>query len=178
MEPKYQRKRLWIDPPLQSRLLLRTGLYLLFYLAFVWHVGFAYWAMKEVATGGLGKGIGSLYLEFCEQQLSLLLALVLVLPPILYDLLKFSHRIAGPLFRCQQMMQAMAAGRPVREFVPREGDHMPEFFQAFNALIQQWNARLGADGQPADHDLAGAVAGGPSPGPGRSAIREVPHGSA
>jgi hypothetical protein len=168
MEPKYQRKRLWIDPPLQSRLLLRTGLYLLFYLAFVWHVGFAYWAMKEVATGGLGKGIGSLYLEFCEQQLSLLLALLLVLPPILYDLLKFSHRIAGPLYRCRKVMGQMAAGEAVPEFTPRQRDLLREFFQTFNALIKAWNARVGAESRPANGRAAEADDNRPRTSPYRA----------
>jgi hypothetical protein len=179
MAPQYVRKRLWINGAFQSRLLLRLVVYLLAIVVVVWHASFVFDLLPGlVDRNNLRGGIGGLYLECLGRQKPFLLALFVTLPAALYDLLKFSHRIAGPLFRCQQMMQAMAAGRPVREFVPREGDHMPEFFQAFNALIQQWNARLGADGQPADHDLAGAVAGGPSPGPGRSAIREVPHGSA
>jgi hypothetical protein len=151
----YPRKRLWIDPPLQARLLLRMGLYLLFYVAFVWHVGFLFQAMKEVATGGLSQGIGGLYAEYFERQTSLLLALALILPPILYDLLRFSNRIAGPLYRCRKVMQQMTAGEPVPEFTPRKHDLLREFFQAFNALITVWNARLGgsaAQPKPGDEE--------------------------
>jgi hypothetical protein len=120
------------------------GLYLLFYVAFVWHVGFVFHAMREAATNGLSKGLGSLYVEFLQHQSSLLLALVLILPPILYDLLKFSNRIAGPLYRCRNVMRQIADGESVPEFEPRKGDQFREFFQTFNALIKVWNARLGA----------------------------------
>jgi hypothetical protein len=41
-------------------------------------------------------------------------------------------------------MEEMASGKPVPEFVPRKHDLMRELFQAFNALIKEWNNRLNA----------------------------------
>jgi hypothetical protein len=121
------------------------AVYLLFQLVFVWHVAFLFQALAAVVTGGLGAGLGHLYVQTLGQQQHLLVALGVTLPIMLYDLLRFSHRVAGPLYRCAAVMRQMAAGQRVPEFTPRKGDHFREFFETFNALIRTWNARLAAD---------------------------------
>jgi len=174
MAPQFVRKRLWVNGAFQSRLLLRLVVYLVVFIVVVWHTTFVFELLPGlVDRSNLRGGIGALYLECLGQQKPFLLALLMTLPAALYDLLKFSHRIAGPLFRCQKVMELMATGRPVPEFAPRKGDHMPEFFGAFNALIRQWNVRLGAgaDGQPGGPDPA-AAAQGATATPGSHDVRE------
>jgi hypothetical protein len=140
-----QRKRLWVNGAFQGRLLLRTAGCLVLFVAVVGHLGLLYELVPTLgAASSSWKGFGDLYLDFLARQRHLLLALLLVLPALLYDLLRFSHRIAGPLYRCQEVLREMASGRPVPPFVPRKGDHMKEFFEAFNAAIREWNTRLGA----------------------------------
>ena len=150
MKAAYKRGRLWVDPPFQARLLLRMVFYLVAYTAVIWHVGFAFEAMRRVVTEGPTRTISELYVDFFWQQVPLLYTFVLLLPALLYNLLKFSHRIAGPLYRCRNVMQEMAAGKPVREFQPRKNDLMRELFAAFNGLIKAWNAREGRPGAEAD----------------------------
>jgi hypothetical protein len=113
MKHKYRRTQLWVDPPFQARLLLRMWCYLLVYTLIAWHLGFLFEAMQELGRNGPGQGIDRLYLDFLGRQRPALAALVLLTPGILYDLLKFSHRVAGPLLRCRNLMQEMARGRPV-----------------------------------------------------------------
>jgi len=166
MAPQYRRKRLWINSAFQARLLARLIVYPLLVVALVWHTCFVFEILPGlVDSNNLGTGIGGLYLQCLGRQKPLLLALLVSLPAALYDLLKFSHRIAGPLYRCHRVMEQMAAGRAVPEFVPREGDHMPEFFRAFNALIKQWNARTGANGQAEGREHAGVTASELCPAP-------------
>jgi hypothetical protein len=142
MESKYKRTRLWVDPPFQCRLLIRMCCYLFLFTVFVMHLSFAFQAMIELASGVGGKGIGELYLDFLEQQKFFLFSLALVTPVFLYDLLKFSHRIAGPLFRCRRIMDEMAAGQHVRPFIPRKHDLMREFFHSLSLLTIEWNKRM------------------------------------
>jgi len=160
MKPKHGRARLWIDPAFQFRLLFRIGLYFLLYTVVVWHVGFLLQLANAILRSGVGQGFGRLYLDYVEQQKPLLFALVLILPILLRDLLKFSHRIAGPLYRCRKMMQEMASGKPVPEFQPRKHDQMRELFAAFNALIKEWNARVsaGANGHVGGGEMSQAKA--------------------
>jgi hypothetical protein len=122
--------------------MLRVILYVLVYAVAALHIGFYYRAIGEFAAHGLSRGFSDLYCEFLAQQGPLLFGLIVTMPLLLYDLAKFSNRIAGPLYRCRKVMQEMASGKAVPEFHPRKHDHMKELFQAFNALIIEWNARL------------------------------------
>jgi hypothetical protein len=147
MAQKYQRKRLWVDG-FQTRLLLRMGGYLLACLVIVWHIGFGFEVLRRLGTNGFDKGLGAMYLDYLSAQTPLLYAFLVIVPAYLYDLLRFSNRIAGPLYRCRKVMDEMAAGKPVAEFTPRKGDFMGELFRSFNGLILAWNARVtaGANG--------------------------------
>jgi len=175
MKPPHHRTRLWVDPAFQLRLLVRMGVYFLVYAVVVWHVGFLMQLADAMLRTGLSKGFGSLYLGFIEQQRPLLYALVLVVPIIVNDLLRFSQRIAGPLYRCRKVMQEMAAGKRVPEFHPRKHDQMAELFEAFNAVIKEWNARVGANGRAGGTNTAEAAAEGMSPVPAGCAAAEPQH---
>jgi hypothetical protein len=142
---QFKRTRLWVDTPFQSRLLLRLTWYFIAYPLLAWHLGFMWDVLSNVTHGGATKSLVEMYTDFFWKQQALLLALILLLPAILYDMLKFSHRIAGPLFRCRQVMRDMASGKEVPEFQPRQGDFMGELFAAFNALILAWNSRVALD---------------------------------
>jgi HAMP domain-containing protein len=142
MRTKYKRSRLWVDD-FQTRLLCRMGFYLLVYAVAVWHIGFAFDVLANVAANGFRKRFVELYLEYLATLKPLLLAYCVTAPLLLYDLLKFSNRIAGPLFRCRRVMDEMAAGKPATEFRPRQRDFMGDLFRAFNGLIRAWNARVG-----------------------------------
>lgn len=144
MKPGFTRKRIWVDPPFQGRLLLRLAFYLIAYIVVSWHLGFLFEAARDLAVGQGVTTFANLYVESLLRQVPQMYAFVLLAPALLYDLLKFSHRVAGPLFRCRKVMQEMASGAAVPEFKPRKHDLMGELFAAFNALIRVHNARLGA----------------------------------
>jgi hypothetical protein len=156
MAQKFKRSRMLVDPKLQFRMLLRMATYLVLLVFLVLHVGFFFEVMLLVAgSDGLQGGLAGAYLGYLDQQKTLLGASLLVSPVLLYDLFKFSHRIAGPLYRCRKMIQEMARGQTVPEFKPREHDLMREFFQDFNALIKEWNARVGSPvNGPATEDVS------------------------
>ncbi len=143
----FKRSRLVVDPPVQFRLLGRLGAYLIVYTVTLLHVGFAIEVFEKVVLADDGPLVADLYVDYLARYKSLLIGMVLILPVLLYDLLKFSHRIVGPLYRCRRWMLDMAAGKQVREFVPRKHDLMIELFAAFNVLIKSHNARVAAPGE-------------------------------
>ena len=142
MGTRYIRKRLWIDPGFQARLLFRMGFYYLLYLLVIAHIGFLLFLRGTLGANQADKGIVELYVAYLSDLRPFLFASAVVAPYFIYDLIKFSHRVAGPLHRCQNMMRDMAAGKAVQEFHPRKRDLMPEFFEDFNALINAWNERV------------------------------------
>jgi hypothetical protein len=72
-------------------------------------------------------------------------------------------------------MQKMAEGKPVPQFKARKHDHMQDFFQAFNTLIAQWNARVsaGANGNPDPTILPRSSTNGTAPSAESEAVTEV-----
>jgi hypothetical protein len=139
---KYKRTRLLVDPAFQYRLLFRVVLYGLLWTVVAFHFSFVFYVIGTVFQNGPRHSFIDTYLEFFSHEKALLVTLVLVAPLILFDLSKFSNRIAGPLYRCRKVMRAMAAGKSVPAFQPREKDLMKDLFDDFNALIREWNDRL------------------------------------
>jgi hypothetical protein len=172
MGTKYKRSRLWVDPGFQFRLQLRMGLYLLLYIGLVLFIDFAFELMADFGNNITNTGHNGRRIDFFGRQKYLLFALLVSLPIILYDLLKFSHRVAGPLYRCRKMMQQMAGGEVVPEFKPRKHDLMSEFFQAFNGLIKEWNRRVNArvNGRLGEANPAVVVTGEIGPPPENGAV--------
>jgi hypothetical protein len=146
MGTNFKRTRLWINPAFQTRLLLRLGMNLVMFIITVWNLGFFLEMMRALGTNGLHNLTAAYYLEFLWKQQPLLMALALLVPIVAYDSIKFSHRVAGPLFRCRRLMQQMARGQRVPEFHPRKHDLLKEFFEDFNTLIKECNARVAAAG--------------------------------
>ncbi len=148
MASNFKRTRLWVDPEIQSRLLMRLGVYQVVFALMLVHVGFAIEVIQHLVQGEGSTMAGSQYLDYLRQQKSILVALVLLTPVLFYDLLKFSHRIVGPLVRCRRVMLEMAAGKRVEAFRPRKHDLLREFFEAFNVLIQARNTETGVEAVP------------------------------
>jgi hypothetical protein len=161
MPAKYQRTRLWVDRPFQSRLLFWVGLYLVVYSLLVLHLGFFFETVQVVSGGGPTGGFVALYADYLRKQWPLLITFLITTPVLLYDLLKFSNRVAGPLFRCRRVMREMADGKAVSEFTPRKRDLMRDFFEAFNALIRAWNVRTGMPAPEANPPADGSTAQAP-----------------
>jgi hypothetical protein len=144
MGTRYLRKRLWIKPAFQGRLLLQMSSYFLLYLLIIGLLGFLLFLYEALVTKQL-KGGSTLYLAYFAQLRPLLIASVILLPYFIYDLIKFSNRVAGPLHRVQMVMREMAEGNTVQEFQPRKHDLMPEFFADFNVLVRACNSRIAAE---------------------------------
>lgn len=143
MATKVKRKRLWVDSALQSRVLLRIGIYGLLFTLVLWHVAFFFDLMTRIASNSVPSwDLLELYADFASRQRPLMISVILIAPIVLYDLVKFSHRVAGPLDRCRTTINDMVEGKTVPEFKPRENDLMPEFFDSFNALTRMWNAQM------------------------------------
>src|SRR5262249_47733652 len=127
MKPTFKRKRILVHPRFQFGLVARMSVYLLIATLAVLHTTFIMEVLVYVLSApakGAGKGINGLYGDFLLRQRPFLLTLVMIAPILLYDLFKFSHRIAGPLYRCRKVMQDMIDGKAAPEFKPRDRDMM------------------------------------------------------
>lgn len=68
---------------------------------------------------------------------------VLFLPVVIYDFLRVSNRLVGPIIRLRRGMRALAAGEHVEPIQFRDGDFWRDFADEFNAVARRLHATGG-----------------------------------
>ena len=125
----YARKRLFVDAEVQGRFALRAV---------------AYWLGCMTVVMGMAM-LGRLLMKPTEPFFTssealwaclapLVLATVLVLPVMVYDIIVVTHRLVGPLLRLRGAMRRLANGERVEPIRFRKGDFWQEFADEFNAV--------------------------------------------
>jgi nitrogen fixation/metabolism regulation signal transduction histidine kinase len=123
-----KRRKIWIDG-FQTKLSLRIACYFVLYQIAIWamvlideHVRHA----MEAVFGGAGWGFVAL-MKGSVLFLSLL---------FIYDAIKFSHRLVGPLYRFRKTIQTIAAGEEVDLVNLRRDDFLQEMKDEFNEMLK------------------------------------------
>ena len=134
----YPRKRLFVNREIQGRLLARIALYWLLYHGVLWMAMFFHRYAEyrgAVLAGAEPRSFANLYGQFVQEHLSMWFCAAAILPIVLWDFLKFSHRVAGPLVRFQRTLESLAAGETVHEVRLRRGDLLMDLQASFNQYL-------------------------------------------
>ncbi len=134
----FPRKKLFVNREIQGRLLARTALYWVLYHAVLWMAMFFFRYAEHrgaVMAGAEPRQFSDLYGQFVHEHQSLWLCALAILPIVLWDLLKFSHRVVGPLVRFQRTLQSLTAGQTVQEVRLRNGDLLFDLQTTFNQYL-------------------------------------------
>lgn len=127
------RRTYLVDKQVQGALLARAARYWVLSLLVVGSLSILGWmfiAPGMAALVALRSQLPALLSGFAIA----LLASLVVLPVILYDLARMSNRFAGPMYRLKQTMKRAADGERVNSVHFRDGDYWQEFADAFNEL--------------------------------------------
>jgi len=131
MTQQQPRWRLFIDRPIQGALVSRALLYWAVTLMTQQLIVFLF----VLATSGESSNAARLW---WHMQLSIVAATV-ILPMVLLDVLKLSHRWVGPISRLRASLQALNRGERVPPLQFRERDFWPELANDFNAVTIELN---------------------------------------
>jgi hypothetical protein len=137
MKP-FQRKKLLVESQIQRAILLRAVGYWLMCMLMV--------MLVLLFTSVLVEPVHSLAPEADGPWLRLgptMICAVLFLPVVVYDFLRLSNRLVGPVLRLRKAMRALAAGEHVEPLYFRDGDFWPEFADEFNAVARLVHASGG-----------------------------------
>lgn len=132
------RKKLFVNQAIQGRLLVRAALYWFLYHGVLWMTLFLFRYAEHrgtALTGAPPRTFSDLYREFSHQYVAVWVCAVAIVPIVLWDLLVFSHRIVGPLFRFRKTLESLAAGQSVSEVRLRDGDLLNELNDTFNRYL-------------------------------------------
>ena len=130
-----ERKKVWVDP-FQTRLSLRIGGYLVVFFIVFCNLLFA-WKMIEEGPNDPGQQ----FLDTMRSNLPVILCLLVLVPVMAWDTIRFSHRLVGPLVRFRMTLQAMSEGEPVRPIKLRDGDYLTEMRDDFNQMLEELQKR-------------------------------------
>jgi hypothetical protein len=126
-----ERKKVWVDP-FQTKLSMRIGGYLVVFFVVFCNFLFAWKMIEEGPLDPLQQ-----FLDTLRSNLPVIICLLVLVPVMAWDTIRFSHRLVGPLVRFRKTMQAMADGEAVRPIKLREGDYLLDMRDDFNKMLEQ-----------------------------------------
>jgi hypothetical protein len=129
---KSLRKHLFVDPKVQGSLITRVALYWIMCLATLTLMILCW----RVVTGPARM----FYTHFDDMWFHFGPALIgsfLLLPLVIFDIVRLSNRFVGPLIRLRRAMKALARGEEVAPLEFREGDFWKDFAREFNAVAER-----------------------------------------
>ena len=142
----YQRKKFFVSGAIQGRVLAQLCSYWLLYNLLLWHATFL---IETLPSEGVPAPLVERYATFCSQHTVWLLCMAFVFPVILWDMVKVTHGVAGPLVRLERVVRQMARGERAEKIVLRDRDMLGQFVEALNELIESHNRGLDARNEAA-----------------------------
>jgi len=130
-----ERKKVWVDP-FQTKLTLRIAGYLVVFFVVFSNFLFAWKMWDEGPNDPWAQ-----FLDTLRTNIPVFVLLLVLVPVMAWDTIRFSHRLVGPMVRFRKTMQAIADGEPVRPIKLREGDYLTEMRDDFNQMLEELQKR-------------------------------------
>lgn len=134
-----RRRQSFVNWQVQGNLVLRLVGYLLLYHFILWNVMFLHHYLQyqgQLSAGASARTFMDLYTEFTVQHYSVVVCAIALFPLLMWDGIRFSHRIAGPLVRVQNALQQLTQGRRTSEIQLRKDDLMEQLAECVNELLR------------------------------------------
>lgn len=131
---KARRAQFFVDGDLQGTLVRRVVIYWLLAILTM-SAGIL---LTKLLWGAAPNG--QLVAEVVSTLLPAAVLSLLPLPLIIRDLIRASHRFAGPMLRVRRGLAELAAEGKSPPIVPREGDAWPDCIADFNQLANRLSA--------------------------------------
>jgi hypothetical protein len=139
-----QRYKVWVDH-FQTKLTLRISAYMVIFLVVLFNFVLA-WRLWVEGPGNLTDQMWRLFLDYLPVGICLLV----LIPVMVWDAVRFTHRLIGPLARFRRIFQDVAQGQPVRPIKLREGDYLTDFRDDINLMLEALQRRGSAVLKPKD----------------------------
>jgi hypothetical protein len=147
-EQKHKRRRLLIDLPIQVSLVLRATMYWIISVLTQVTIIVVVSVIGATSSAPNAFTVPALQLRWLVQLV--VVASLLLLPVILYDVVRLSHRWVGPIYRLRTSLQALSRGDAVPPISFRAGDFWQELAGDFNVVAAELNRRRAAAANQSD----------------------------
>ena len=136
------RNRIYVNKQVQGRLSVRMGIYWGIYHIALWQSLFIYRYFQyrlSAFEGGELLTFRELHSRFVAEYSPMLVCALILLPIFVWDLIKMTHRVVGPLVRFDSTLRALQAGKDVKSVQLRKGDMLIEFQATFNEFLKHYS---------------------------------------
>jgi len=130
---KYQRNKFFVDASVQGALIVRTFMYWLMCLTTltIWLVG---WRVLTEPADLFANHLVAVWSQFGPAAI----ASLLLLPIVIFDIVRMSHRFAGPMFRMRRDVRNVLQGETIDELRLRDDDYWQEFANDLNKILLRY----------------------------------------
>ena len=144
---KFRRKKL-VNKRLQGQLMLKMVLHWIGYNGVVIFMSvaslmFVYCIAMVSETPE--RTMKEEFFQFFSSHKPMLLAMCVLLPFIVWDMLKTSHRVAGPVYKFRTELDHYVSTGEMRKVKLRDGDFLDEFEVSWNQAVDRFNSEAKAD---------------------------------
>jgi hypothetical protein len=135
---KSRRKKIYLGGMLQGSLVKRLAIGWAVYHVLLFHGLFLVSYLEGTRAPADSEAQQSFlerYESFAWQDRLLIFGALAVGPVLLWDVVRCTHRVAGPLVRLENMLLRMAKGETIREIKFRKGDWLTSLERALNVYL-------------------------------------------
>lgn len=148
-----RRKQEFVNARVQGRIVARVasywllGLFVLLNGLFV----FRYALLRITASEELVQpSMRGMYGQFWLDYSPFVISALLILPVLMLEFVRLTHRVVGPLVRVQAALQGLMDGEQVRQVKFRDNDLLNEFEARFNEFLAYYDRQRHAGGCAAE----------------------------
>ncbi len=141
MSTKNVRRRFFVDRLIQGRIVGRIAMYWVLYHVVLWHSLFVFRYLQYRAgtiNGEPPQPFGELYGQFVADYYPVALFAIVTLPIFLFDIVRLTHRVAGPIVRFKNVMRSHLDGKKVPPVKLRTDDLLLPFQDTFNEFTAEF----------------------------------------
>jgi hypothetical protein len=132
------RKQVFVSGRIQGSIVKHAIFYWAVYHLILWHILFMYRYVQyraELIAGGPPSTFWDLYAKFSHDHVAMILCALPILPVLVWDVIRVTHRVAGPLVRFRECLKALTRGEHVPFVRIRKGDYLVDMERAFNDYL-------------------------------------------
>lgn len=143
---KMKRRNYWIDPKVQWAIIQKTLLMNVALVAILYFADKFFYMRMESMGKDLGFSPEHAYFLFLQEQQKAKFWAFLLTSGVISILgmligVRFSHRLAGPIFRLKKEIKRLNAGEKIEEINLRDADFFRELAEEINALTKKLGLR-------------------------------------
>ena len=143
MTSKKPRKKIYLGWKLHGRIVARFAMYWALYNFIVWQCLFGREFLlyeSSLFDGRQPITFGEFLQSFASQYGWMIVFAIIVFPMMVWEIVRVTHRIIGPLKRLEGVLQRMADGEIIQHVKFRDGDLIESFEKAFNRYLAALHA--------------------------------------